>query len=1407
MSKRKIIRDSIFNENVVDTNFDNQPSSTLFRLGTFTLDTNLEGRVIGDFSNKLTTFSKEYTLETIGLEKTISQEIYEYDRKLFLNFDYKNITSYARYGSLEDLFKYSIKNIVKKFPYSLFMTGLVNTGLVNTVLNFAYDELENVSTFNIPRISIININNIIVDSNNNIPNEEYPLNNFNLTKEKYVVWDHNNPNIEYPIIGFTGNIITDNFITIKVKGKLFNLTNTNISKNYHIRPSQKEFNKFLFNLNDIEKYFLCKRVDDGYSIGLKVLNDNGIGFTNKNLIWFVGDEYNINIEGVSYLSFINDIVEIGKKYDEYKTDIIYRMYTTTSLKEFDTTNDSKMSKLIRSYGYEFDKIKRLIDGFATLNNLTYKKENSIPDILVKNVAKVLGWEIFDIVKEDDLLNRIFSIKNEDISESLIPSEIDIELWNRILLNTKWFFKSKGTRKSLDTIFKLIGVPEQFIQLKEYIYLAENKLEIEDRKISTTKSDIFDDLIITNPSSFNNEGYPISVPESSSFFFQISGTTDSGQTYLNRFRENGFKLKEIVDNKKSWLPTNTFEVRSDENTLYSLDDSELIINTKEIDAGFNPSNALEFDIYKFNQETNYPICGSNNNTVGVLYMNTPLIPKLQQQTVFEIPDLPEGDIQVSLNGLTLAIDDDYIISGSTNNKVVLLQPAINELNGIKDIVTLTYVTDLIQEERNLVEYVVTRLGVTENNQTIITLPDEPLGDIQLVLNGITLNKNTVTTVGDFYLNPLNSKEIIIISNDINNSLKTTDILTVMFLKEVNNNTIEKYVDSHIITSFFGDKLFFNNIINKYVFITDYNILNQSSIKIIINGITLNPGFDYFLNPSNKNQIIFASNVVLKIGDIVNGVYVIDNNPTSNCISLTVDNGENSFFGYTDNLIKNLINVKNRKIITNNDGGVYPKLSLIYDLYTKANKNNNIYSNGYTYSNLYSYIKRFDNHFTKLLFQLLPATTIFRKAGLIVSNSLFSKQKYKYIRGINDGSEFISQTQKLTCDLLDFTISKTPATTSENLGSLTIDATGFNDFIQYSIDGGEFYFIDNTFTDLQPGNYNITLKDDIGCIVTGSTQIVIDCNNFTLQEIITTNQTSDTNLGSIEIIASGDTNIFYSIDSGINYQLNNNKFNNLINGNYDIIIKNSLDCIVTGNTITLENDCDLSITEFEFGSCDATGFIDRFGSSLTVVNNTLALNLIYNFTTDNQFSRFFREKVVITETTTSHVLLEKFIEFEIEPGVNSVNLGNVFIYNVPTYQNFEFTETFSNQNISCTPFTTPLPNDVFIPLPDEPEITYELTAVDFGEVYNDNGGYELSLGAQINNTLSQNIIVNLNLPYDDNGILGVINETIIINQGEFNGVINTTFTSSTGVDSTTFGIICIDNINYTGSETIILINPCE
>jgi len=88
----------------------------------------------------------------------------------------------------------------------------------------------------------------------------------------------------------------------------------------------------------------------------------------------------------------------------------------------------------------------------------------------------------------------------------------------------------------------------------------------------------------------------------------------GQLYLNRFRDfpymnEGFKLKKVVDNNKSWLEDDSkirVSTNADYNAYYFVDNEKLVLNVKNVDLFLNPSQGLVYDVWDQSRRYDYPI---------------------------------------------------------------------------------------------------------------------------------------------------------------------------------------------------------------------------------------------------------------------------------------------------------------------------------------------------------------------------------------------------------------------------------------------------------------------------------------------------------------------------------------------------------------------------------------------------------------------------------------------------------------------------------------------------------------------------------------------------------------------------------------------------------------------------------
>ena len=599
VAKVKVVNNNL-DQNLNGNYFDHTASQTIFSFGSFSITSNFDGRKPIDYTNSLSSFVRAVTLETMGVTNVQSEIIYQKNAEVVLNLDKSNLNTFIRFGSAYEFLRICIENIILNYPSSLYASSQVSRNNNVTYFDYVYDVVSNTSTFSIPVNCIINTFGMTYNYNNTSVLDEKELRNLNLSYDKFIIWTARNPTGNTcSIVGYTGNTTGRNYLMIKANGNPFSMVSgyTSAPIDFHIKPNNLIFEEFRLLLNQYEKYIVSNRNGiDGFQFIIKdptLLEDGTIMYSDSTLLWSTSDKYNIDINTPSYQKFLEIMLTIGAKYDRIKTDLIARFLTPASIKAYDLTDEGKMTKLLRIYGREFDQLREFIDSLTYINKITYDKINNVPDQLVKNLSKTFGWDYFSLVNENELISSFLTIdENErNLHLDLLPAEIDIELWRRILMNTNYFWKSKGTRESIKSMLLLIGIPEPFINITEYVYTVDGK--INPNTVPLTINDF-----PSNSFPYDKEGYPAAPLEINDFYFQMSGNTDSGQAYLNAFRMAGFNLTLTADNKKSWVQSGATIRIDDETPQYYQEDSKLVINTKEVDVGLDTAQGIEYDIYDY-----------------------------------------------------------------------------------------------------------------------------------------------------------------------------------------------------------------------------------------------------------------------------------------------------------------------------------------------------------------------------------------------------------------------------------------------------------------------------------------------------------------------------------------------------------------------------------------------------------------------------------------------------------------------------------------------------------------------------------------------------------------------------------------------------------------------------------------
>ena len=643
-------------------------------------------------------FSEPISLDTLNIESvTESRVIQANNFKVYPNFDLSQVTNFTLYGSLVKRISTSILHIINFFPGALEITSVLpNYTTSETATNILYDSVEDETTFDVYISSLRNPFDIDYSSNANrnfelLEIEVSPLRNFTVNYPKYSLFINGS---EYPFIFYSPSNNTSTTLSFVVKGNPFS-GNSISYDSLVIRPNDIYVNK-TFNeaMDEVEQFLLNRSITPIYTSTFTVPKENEDGtiyLTTQAITFPKNGQWNLDISSLAFDNYLTTLNEFAANLDLYRTNLISRFLTTGAIKEFDTP-DQKIEKVLQIYGRSFDETKKFISALSNMNNVNYNIKNDIPSQLLKNLAMTLGWDPnISPITNDQLLDSVFSPGSNNfsgLSVGMTPEELNYQYYRNLILNSAYLFKSKGTRKSIEILLRLIGAPEALIEFNEYIYIADQKINIEEfngqyAQLSggtytqqlpvldttdiysihgqqftgfTTTSIISDVNVYPEDYPIDEFGYPMMPTTSDSYYFQIGGgwfestpqhrmpeqvdTTNSvftganpnyqttllpfnyGEEYLQRYRtfpymNLGYKLRRVVDNKKSWTDTQTglrTNFDGNFNAYYPVNSDKLVINVKNVDIFMNPAQGLVYDVWTMSRQYNYPIPNQGLNYV-------------------------------------------------------------------------------------------------------------------------------------------------------------------------------------------------------------------------------------------------------------------------------------------------------------------------------------------------------------------------------------------------------------------------------------------------------------------------------------------------------------------------------------------------------------------------------------------------------------------------------------------------------------------------------------------------------------------------------------------------------------------------------------------------------------------------
>jgi hypothetical protein len=400
------------------------------------------------------------------------------DTKIVLKNDYYDFRDFAYYGSLTELFRSSMNDILDRFPGELYcISGNGETGAVYYTSSYT-EDLEAVET-NI-RLGGSDFYEVSNPYGINIhaaeaPKEADPLKyfanggykNYTINGNKITSWKSEyyysekigkNNFIRYTATTDSSAVTTASSTTYypckgdKVAEITLNGENAENKKIYvylgddnvvyylhkagqndvHITPDEGVIADFYNGCSDLERIILNPNTSPKYKATFSVISEDDYGYT-RELEEFVFPTSAGGYNPATESGYVDRLVTIGEFYDENLTDNLYRSMTHEAIKNFDWSytreydedaeeehfeGGQKIQKALRIFAREFDEQKKYIDNIKNTGRITYDDRANIPDYFLADVCEDDGWDIKSVIPYD--LKETWEVDGKTVE---VPSDI------------------------------------------------------------------------------------------------------------------------------------------------------------------------------------------------------------------------------------------------------------------------------------------------------------------------------------------------------------------------------------------------------------------------------------------------------------------------------------------------------------------------------------------------------------------------------------------------------------------------------------------------------------------------------------------------------------------------------------------------------------------------------------------------------------------------------------------------------------------------------------------------------------------------------------------------------------------------------------------------------------------------
>lgn len=230
------------------------------------------------------------------------------------------------------------------------------------------------------------------------------------------------------------------------------------------------------------------------------------GFTNSVTGTYGGNSFTLiniprnsdsSLYDIDDVNYVDGLISEAELYDHHNRNLLLN-FVPSQLVDYD--ENDVLANFMNMFGQVFDELKIYTDQFGNLFNVTnnydiYDRPRPYDSY---NLLTLFGFKIHTNFLFSNLINYLIQTETK-YSEKAIQTEV----WDRILANLIYLYKTKGTHECLKAFLNTIGLNTELVDIHEYVYFPKPTY-IKTTKVINYFELLFDSSVSGNISSSASE---------------------------------------------------------------------------------------------------------------------------------------------------------------------------------------------------------------------------------------------------------------------------------------------------------------------------------------------------------------------------------------------------------------------------------------------------------------------------------------------------------------------------------------------------------------------------------------------------------------------------------------------------------------------------------------------------------------------------------------------------------------------------------------------------------------------------------------------------------------------------------------------------------------------------------------